>query len=129
MDETSAPWWDLFPAATCFLVPNCYFAFDHWVIVMGVPLATAIAGGLLLPRWRHMLLIGVFCFVVHIVGQQIRWYVVDGELYYPRGVPFTIVAEFSVFYCIVMASIACAAHGAKRVLQWAAERTAKRRST
>lgn len=118
MDETSVPWWDLFPAASCFLVPNCYFAFDHWLIVMGVPFATAVAGGLLLPRWRYMLLVGVFCFIVHVAGQQVRSYLADGELYYPRGVPRTIVFEFALFYCIAMAAVACAAHATRRLLLW-----------
>jgi hypothetical protein len=116
MDDVLAPWWGVFEAAWCILVPDCYFAFDHWLLVMGVPLAAAVAGGLLLRRWRNVLLAGAFSFIVHVAGQQMRSYLLDGELYYPRGVPFTIVFEFALLYCIVMTVVACAAHAARRLL-------------
>lgn len=119
MDEFPGAWLADVPIA-CFLVPNCFFAFDQWLIAMGVPLAAAVAGGMMLRRWLSVLLVGLACFGVHIAYQAFRWYALTDALSLPYGdLRLAVQVEIAANVFVIVTSAAFLAHCARRYSLWA----------
>jgi hypothetical protein len=111
-------------------VPSCYYAFyrfDDWLIVWGVPISSAVVGGLLFPRWRNALLVGAFCFLLHEVSNTLGFYMQFDEIWISfLQLPLTMMASNAIILSVLMAAVATVAHGARRLLLSAATRVTKR---